>query len=365
MDDVEYAFLHKQWFPVARSEDLAADRPLAARLLDTDLVLFRTAGVAKAAGAYCPHRGMNLSMGTMVGGELECPYHGWRFGADGKCAAIPSLPEGASSGPSRLNLISCTERYGHVWAALEQPDVGPPEVPELDDQTGWQIRSGVPHDLPCGIRQLTENFRDIAHFPFVHWPTMGPNVTRVIPSYSVGQRDRDLIWSVPMDLGGTAFDSNQGVAGRQDMTYHLTLPAFSRIRTGFPDGGRRYTIQLVAPLDREGTAARQFWFVAIDETVSQKHHVNIDEMFEYEQRIFEEDWPIVSNQVPSEPPLDLKQQAHTRADAFSIKYRRTYQELLMKQRAEMDTPHSADSARQRASSATPGSPAVGAAVEDR
>jgi hypothetical protein len=137
-----------------------------------------------------------------------------------------------------------------------------------------------------------------------------------------------------MDLGGTAFDANQAVAGRQDMSYHLTLPAFSCIRTSFPDGGRRYTIQLVAPLDREGGSARQFWFVGIDKTVADKHGVRIDEMFDYERRIFEEDWPVLANQMPKEPPLDLKLQAHTRADAFSIKYRRTYQDLMRASRAQ-------------------------------
>jgi len=364
VDDLEYAFLRRQWLPIGRSEDLTAEKPLAARLLDKDLVLYRVAGVATAAGAYCPHRGMNLSMGTMVRGGLECPYHGWRFGADGKCVAIPSLPEGAGPGVSRLRLVRCTERYGHIWAVLDPPDVGPPEIPELDDGSGWQILCGVPHDLPCGIRQLTENFRDIAHFPFVHGPTMGPNVTRVVPSYSVNQRGRDLIWSVPMDLGGTAFDSNQGVAGRQDMTYHLTLPCFSRIRTEFPDGGRRYTVQLVAPLDRYGQAARQFWLVAIDRIVNERHHVNIEEMFDYERRIFEEDWPILANQDPAEPPLDLRQQAHTRADAFSIKYRRSYQDLLLKLQVELETTRFADANQEQELAQPSGSATVGVTFED-
>src|ERR1035437_6681908 len=157
MNDVEYTFLRRQWFPVARSEDLTSEAPLAARLLDSDLVLFRTGGVATVAGAYCPHCGMNLSMGAMVNGELECPYHGWRFGGDGKCAGIPSLPPGSSAGTSRLDLLPCLELYGHVWSALERPEAGPPAVPELDEPGGWHIRDGTPHDLPCGIRQLTEN----------------------------------------------------------------------------------------------------------------------------------------------------------------------------------------------------------------
>ncbi len=329
MDSAEYAFLRRQWFPIARAEDLVPEAPLRARILDVDLVVFRSNGGVTVAGAYCPHRGMNLGLGCVVDGELECGYHGWRFGSDGRCVAIPSLPADSSPGTSRLNLHPVVERYGHIWSSVDEPEVEPPVIPELEAADEWTIKCGQPHDLPCGIRQLTENFRDVAHFPFVHWPTMGPNVMRVIPSYTVRRDGRDLIWGLPVELGGTAFDANEALAGRQDFTYHLTLPAFSRIRTSFPDGGRRYTIQAAAPLDGEGRSARQFWLVAIDRTVAEKHGVSLDEMWDYERRIFEEDWPIVSNQFPPEPPLDLKRQAHTRADTFSIKYRRTYHELMM------------------------------------
>lgn len=112
------------------------------------------------------------------------------------------------------------------------------------------------------------------------------------------------------------------------MTYHLTLPSLARIRTDFPDGGRRYTIQFATPLDRAGELTRQFYLVAIDDTVATRHGVNIDKMFAYETQIFEEDWPILENQMPREAPLDEKSQAHTRADKFSIVYRRAYRDLL-------------------------------------
>jgi phenylpropionate dioxygenase-like ring-hydroxylating dioxygenase large terminal subunit len=85
MEMAERALVERLWLPVARSEDVTRDRPAAGRLLDQDLVIFRTPSGPVVADDQCPHRGAALSMGSLVGGELECGYHGWRFrGEDGR-----------------------------------------------------------------------------------------------------------------------------------------------------------------------------------------------------------------------------------------------------------------------------------------
>jgi vanillate O-demethylase monooxygenase subunit len=37
----------------------------------------------------CWHRGLPLSMGKLVGDEVECAYHGLRFTPEGRCAFVP------------------------------------------------------------------------------------------------------------------------------------------------------------------------------------------------------------------------------------------------------------------------------------
>src|SRR5438445_3513532 len=263
METAERALIERLWFPVARSEDLADHRPVAGRLLDTDLVIFRTPSGPAIAEDQCPHRGTALSMGSLVAGELECSYHGWRFrGEDGRCTHVPSLPGGAAP---RVSLVThrAAERYGFVWGCLGEPVVDMPTVQPLE-RGSWQMALGTPHDLHCGYRQLTENFRDTSHFPFVHRGTMGPNVQREVPRYQVERDSWTLQWTIPTDLGGTAFEGNQDLSADQTLTYNVVLPSVAFVHTTFPDGGQRITLQVATPTAGEGDRCRQFWAVAID-----------------------------------------------------------------------------------------------------
>ena len=100
------------WYAVAPSSSIRR-RPRALRRLGRDLVVFRQAnGDAVLAGGRCPHRGANLADGKVVGGKLECPYHGFRFRGDGSCAAVPC--EGRDySPPTRLALAPFPTREAH------------------------------------------------------------------------------------------------------------------------------------------------------------------------------------------------------------------------------------------------------------
>ena len=72
------------WHPVALSHAVGS-QPQGASLLGEDLVLWRdAAGAAHAWADQCPHRGARLSLGRVAGGQLECPYHGWRFEGSGQ-----------------------------------------------------------------------------------------------------------------------------------------------------------------------------------------------------------------------------------------------------------------------------------------
>ena len=68
----------------------AGSRPHAVQAFGTKLVVFADAdGELHVLDAYCRHMGGDLTMGTIKGDEVACPFHDWRWGGDGRCARIP------------------------------------------------------------------------------------------------------------------------------------------------------------------------------------------------------------------------------------------------------------------------------------
>jgi phenylpropionate dioxygenase-like ring-hydroxylating dioxygenase large terminal subunit len=68
--------------------------PLARRMLGRDLVAFQTeSGAIAVLDARCSHLGANLGCGQVVGETIQCPFHNWRFGREGRCQQIPGQTE--------------------------------------------------------------------------------------------------------------------------------------------------------------------------------------------------------------------------------------------------------------------------------
>jgi nitrite reductase/ring-hydroxylating ferredoxin subunit len=56
-----------------------------------EIALFNIDGVYCAIDNTCPHRGGPLGEGVVAGGEVTCPWHGWKFNVKtGACANIPT-----------------------------------------------------------------------------------------------------------------------------------------------------------------------------------------------------------------------------------------------------------------------------------
>jgi phenylpropionate dioxygenase-like ring-hydroxylating dioxygenase large terminal subunit len=128
------------WFRVARAAEVGT-RPLPVGAAGQAFVVvrLRPGGEVSAFPARCPHRLVPLGAGTVVDGKLQCPYHGWRFDAEGRCVDIPSMGADATP-PPRADLRlpwAVEERHGWVWIAPEPttarcppPPTGSPEPAE-------------------------------------------------------------------------------------------------------------------------------------------------------------------------------------------------------------------------------------------
>jgi phenylpropionate dioxygenase-like ring-hydroxylating dioxygenase large terminal subunit len=175
-----------QWYPVLQSSRLGR-RPKALRRMGEDLVLWRDhTGRAICLRDRCPHRGASLSRGRVRDGQIECPYHGFRFEAGGACSLMPCEGAGAHIPAGlRVEPFATREDHGLVWLFWGDPALAPPEVPWFDEFAGGVAGAASgSFDWPLNyVRTIESNF-DVHHFRFVHGSVM-PGVGTVVDPYEV------------------------------------------------------------------------------------------------------------------------------------------------------------------------------------
>jgi len=101
------------WYLFGASAE-STRRPVSKRMLGRELVAFRTeSGRFVVAQANCAHLGADLGCGEVVGESIQCPFHGWRYGADGNCSYVPGKM--AIPAFARLQTYPAVERHGYLF----------------------------------------------------------------------------------------------------------------------------------------------------------------------------------------------------------------------------------------------------------
>ena len=150
------------WHAIARSCDVRR-KPLRVMFQGKAIVLFRHAGGLSALHHQCPHRLVALSKGRVVNNTLECPYHGWRFDAEGQCVDMPGcvtpLPR------CRVPRYQVLEQGGGVFLSLGHPAAAPVIHPmEGQDIVSRVVKSATRSTLV----DAAENILDATHTHFTH-----------------------------------------------------------------------------------------------------------------------------------------------------------------------------------------------------
>jgi phenylpropionate dioxygenase-like ring-hydroxylating dioxygenase large terminal subunit len=163
--------LREMWYFALPGERLKRGRMLAKPLLGEPVVLGRAAdGSVFALRDVCPHRGIPLHHGRFDGREIECCYHGWRFDPSGRCTAIPSLAEGATTEVGRIRAKSYPARevQGNVWVFFGEKPEDAPEIPVISDLGERAPDMSESMRMRCSIDHAVIGLMDPSHGPFVH-----------------------------------------------------------------------------------------------------------------------------------------------------------------------------------------------------
>ena len=313
----DWLLLAKYWYPVARVEDIQ-DAPVKATLLDEPLVIYRVDDQIVVAKDVCPHRGVPLSLGRHDGEGVVCPYHGLRFGAHGHCNRIPSSPNQAI--PAKLNLFTYPSevRYGLVWTCLAPEHETIPHMP-LWGETDVQQVVCPPVDIHAFAGRQVEGFIDVAHFAWVHTGTFADPNNQLVPDYATQETDYGFTadyWSTVGDYPASD-DFKKEPDFKILRHFEVHVPFTATLSIHLRNSAKMVIMNAASPVSAKET--RLFAPIVKNFDLNDK----VEDIIEYNLKIFEEERLMVETQKPERLPLDLTIEAHIPADRSSIMLRRS------------------------------------------
>jgi len=276
------AIARDQWYVAAYSSEIGPE--LFARTICGEPVLFwRTRGGQVTAMAdRCVHRRFPLSQAPsrLVDDQVVCGYHGFTYGSDGKCVAVP----GQTRIPRTARLLSypLVEQDSLVWVFIGDPKLADasriPRAAYLDSPDYTTVRGMEP--LRARYALLVDNLLDLSHETYLHGGYIGtPEVASTPITTEVDDEAGIVYVSRHMDNAECPpfYSKSTGLHGRitrwQDIEY--TPPCLYKLHSRIapvgsvpnPDGSDpdAFHVEVVYAITPETEhSTHDFWLVARD-----------------------------------------------------------------------------------------------------
>jgi phenylpropionate dioxygenase-like ring-hydroxylating dioxygenase large terminal subunit len=248
-------FLRNAWYTAAWSKDLT-DKPMARTIVGENVVLFRGAnGQVAALEDRCCHRAAPLSKGAVVGGLLQCGYHGLKYDAQGRCVEVPVqpvVPPGAS-----VRSYPVRQKWNVVWIWMGEPEkADESKIPELWwlDNADWKLTPGYLH-INANGQLLVDNLLDFSHVSYLHPKTLAGDPREAVTPVKTERLPEGLRvgrWMIdyePAPLFAAAGGFNGNVDRWQFANWRPPSLVFMDVGvattgTGAPDGDRSQGISI-------------------------------------------------------------------------------------------------------------------------
>ena len=332
LDNVHPA-LRPCFHPVCRSADVArGQRSSRVRLLGEDWAVARIDGALVALADRCPHR-WRAAERRLRRRRLasQCAYHGYRFGADGRCVAHPGArrrvadpAQGRTSAP-RTPSTSATGSSG--WRPSE-PLAG-------DHRRAGVGRPGVrrrPAARPGVARRRRPDGRQLPRPrpPPVH-STSGrsaiPTTSRC-PPYTV-ERDGlaficDYVHSTKLLADSMGAERLRGRAAPLDVVVRRAVRASACASSTRPTTSCSRSCSSTSRSTRRTT--KLYCFDLRNDIADGR--TTVEDTVAFQLAVAEEDRALLERIVSKAMPLDLQAEVHTRADRITLEMRRVLLDLV-------------------------------------
>ncbi len=169
------------WHYVGLTSDVAEPRSFrATRIADVPVLLVRDEeGTLRAFLNVCRHRGSIVCEGAGTRSTLQCPYHAWTYGLDGRLLSAPRADREGGIETEELGLVELRlDTWGPFAFVSPDPDVAPladflEDVPERIAAAGIDVDSlrylsRAESEYDANWKICAENFLECYHCPTAH-----------------------------------------------------------------------------------------------------------------------------------------------------------------------------------------------------
>jgi len=314
------SYLRHFWHPVCSVKELEMSSPsglgpLAVTLLSQHLVVANLGGKIVAMRDRCIHRSARLSAGQVVGADLQCPYHGWKYRADGACTFVPAMPEGPIPSKARVEHFECEEKYGLIWVRLDS-SYDCTKIPHFSaaNDPRFKVIIQEPYYWKSSAERRWENFTDFSHFAFVHPKSLfDPNASQppLVPMDRVDGKFH-FVYDTPkgMEVNKLA------IIGQ--FSYICSMPfAINLSSLKYSDDTTSVLFNVSCPVN--DTESKNYFIFA-----REKHDDSDWPHIAFNDLVFAEDKPIIEGEWPQFIPDD---EVSVVTDKVSTQYRKWLREL--------------------------------------
>ncbi|HWB62574.1 MAG TPA: Rieske 2Fe-2S domain-containing protein [Chitinophagales bacterium] len=235
-----YKMIINQWFLACFVDELKNKAIIKRKIAAQELVIFKTNGSGVAIlQDRCCHRNVHLSLGYLQNGRIKCGYHGWEFGASGKCEHIPSL--GADE---KIPAAACVKSYvvkikhKAVWVYIgDESKIEAASIPPFNELDEWPIVYNY-HVVKANLKLVAESLFDSHHINHVHRKsikTMMGNLHNEKPDYHLTVSEKSLSGWYYRDNEGSIFEKLYfGFEEKIKAHFGYWFPHSSKLALSFP-----------------------------------------------------------------------------------------------------------------------------------
>jgi phenylpropionate dioxygenase-like ring-hydroxylating dioxygenase large terminal subunit len=167
--------ISNQWYAILESNEVKGGKPVGVTRMGEKLVAWRDSrGQVTVMRDKCPHRGVALSAGKLVGDCIQCPFHGFEYDTSGTCKLVPANGRDAEP-PKALKVKTCPTREAHdlIYIWWGEPRDEYPPVPWFESIGENMVYTTIKDRWANHYARAIENQLDVVHLPFIHHNTIG------------------------------------------------------------------------------------------------------------------------------------------------------------------------------------------------